>query len=424
MTRVAPVSDSTASPPAIGPVLQRLTLPVFAPVFLIQIGSAMLIPVLPLALRANALSYTGVTLVLAANGLGSLVSQIPVGRLLTRRSENEIMMASMVILAVTIGSLGLTAFVLALMGLRFISGIGATGWLLSRQTYMTRTVRTSVRGRAMALFGGLNRLAYLIGPLLGGLVADQVGFREAFLLSAGITGVGLIPLAIARRRESAPTVDTYQVVQRRSEPPNNPLEVFRSHRHVLVTAGSAQSCITAVRYGRFVILPLIAELIGLGVAEVGLLITIGSAADMILFPASGYLMDRYGRLAAIVPSFTLLGTGLLVLAAAQSYPMMVTAASIIGVGNGLGAGTMLTLSSDLAPQDSPGEFLAALGTIRELGRIVGPLGVGLFADQLGLGSAAVALSLVSFLGVAIMVLFVGETKNRPLQGAVEDRFRP
>lgn len=421
---MAPVTTSTTSPPPIGQVLRRLTLPVYAPVFLIQIGSAMLIPVLPLALRANALSYTGVTLVLAASGLGSLVSQIPIGRLLTRQSEDNVMMISMVMLAITIGSLGLTTLALALMSLRFTSGIGVTGWLLSRQTFMTRTVRASVRGRAMALFGGLNRVAFLIGPLLGGFVADQAGFRQAFFVSAGLTGIGLIPLVFsARRGSSSQTKGDNLLPTGQSQPLAHPLAVFRTHRRVLIRAGSAQSCITAVRFGRFVILPLIGELIGLRVAQIGVLIAIGSAADMVLFPVSGYLMDRFGRLSAIVPSFTLLGIGLLVLASSQSYAVIVGAATIIGIGNGLGSGTMLTLSSDLAPEDSPGEFLAALGTIRELGRIVGPLGVGFFADGLGLGAASVALALVSFLGVAIMIFGVGETKNRPLQGAEEDRFR-
>ncbi len=369
----------------------------------------MLLPVLPLALLADGLSYQSLSAVLAATGAGALLSQIPIGRLLNRHSENEVMIACVILAGLSVVLLGFVGTVAGLMALRFVSGIGGTGWLLSRQTFITRTIEPGVRGRAMSLFGGLNRVAFLIGPLLGGLIAEQYGFRQAFVVAAVFTGAGVIPLLMSDRGDDRRKRAGQQESQRVETA--HPLAVFAKHRRILIPAGAAQVCIIAVRYGRFIILPLIGESIGLDIAQIGILVAIGSASDIVLFPAAGYLMDRFGRLAAIVPSFSLMGVGLLFLAGASSHGAIIIAAAIIGVGNGLGSGTMMTLSSDLAPLDSPGEFLAALGTIRELGRIGGPLGVGFLADRVGLDTAALAMASVAFVGVTIMLIGVGETKR-------------
>ena len=83
-------------------------------------------------------------------------------------------------------------------------------------------------------------------------------------------------------------------------------------------------------------------------------------------------------------------------------------ALIIGFGNGLGSGTMLTLSTDLAPGDNPAEFLGALRLLADGGRILGPLVVGVVADQFDLGAAAIALGLVGLATVALFVGAIGE----------------
>jgi MFS family permease len=123
-------------------------------------------------------------------------------------------------------------------------------------------------------------------------------------------------------------------------------------------------------------------------------------------------MDRFGRLFAIVPSFSLMAVGLLLIGLADTTTGVVVGTIVTGVGNGMSAGTMLTYGSDLAPADDPGPFLAGLNVMTYTGRVVGPLLVGWFADAVGLGTSAVALSVVLAVGVAWIVVIVGETGGR------------
>ncbi len=87
------------------------------------------------------------------------------------------------------------------------------------------------------------------------------------------------------------------------------------------------------------------------------------------------------------------------------------AGAIIGIGNGLSSGTMLTFGSDLAPADATGPFLAGLAALQDGGRVVGPLLVGIVGAGAGLGAASLALAVVLVAAVVWLVTVVGETGN-------------
>ncbi|MFT7599075.1 MAG: MFS family permease [Acidimicrobiales bacterium] len=366
----------------------------------------MLAPILPLyLLREAGLSFTLVTIVMAAAGVGSMLSQLPVGVVLAKTAEKRVMLAALVVLAASTVLLGFTLTTVGLAALRFTWGIGSTGWLLSRQTLMTRAAPAHVRGRAMSLFGGTARFGQFAGALLGGFLAEAFGFATAFGVIGVITIMGVFPLLI----------DKNPMTSTGGPPPTRPprlFDGFRQHGPLLALAGGGQVATIAVRTGHQVLLPLIGAGIGLNLAEVGVLVAIGRLADLMLFPLAGYIMDRFGRLYAIVPAFCGLGVGFLMLAAAEGYTAVVVAATVIGLANSIGSGTMLTLASDLAPPANPSPFLASLGTIRESGKIAGPVLVGWLADVAGLPTASVALGCLAFLATALIVFGIGETRDR------------
>jgi MFS family permease len=186
---------------------------------------------------------------------------------------------------------------------------------------------------------------------------------------------------------------------------------LRRHTGLLLLAGTGSALVMAGREGRNVIVPLIGDDLGLSNTAVGALVAIGTGADLLLFPIAGWLMDRFGRLFAIVPAFTLVGIGLLVLGTFYSGTGVVVAGVIMGVGNGMSAGTLLTLGGDLAPSD-PGPFLATLGMMHDTGVVVGSLVVGRFADTAGLPTSAIALAFIMFTAVLWMVIAVGDS-SRP-----------
>ena len=103
-------------------------------------------------------------------------------------------------------------------------------------------------------------------------------------------------------------------------------------------------------------------------------------------------MDRFGRLYRDrAGALSLLGVGLLVLGLTHDATGAIVAGVVMGIGNGMSAGTMLTLGGDLAPTDA-GPFLSALGMMQDLGVVVGPIVVGWLADTAGLDVSAIVLA--------------------------------
>lgn len=391
-------------------MLRRLIMPVYLPCFFINGGTAMLAPLLPLYLADIGVSESVLGLIIASAGVGGMASQIGWGRLIDRRGEDAVLVVSVAVIVASVAVFGVVGAAVALGALRLFGGAGSAGWILSRQTFLTHATTPASRGRAMALFGGTTRSAFLVGPVIAGAVAEFAGFPAAFLVSAITTGLGAVPLLVLRRRDLEESAS-----QPFSPPTVTPTTVrpsLRPHLRNLVLAGSGQVLVIAVRTGRFVVLPLVGEAVGLSPTQVGLLISLGGLADLLLFPVSGVLMDRFGRLFAIVPAFTLMGAGLLLLALATTGLAVTVAAVVIGVGNGLGSGTMLTLSADLAPADAPSGFLAALGTIRDAGKVAGPLVVGVVTDAASLSVSATVMGLTSFAAAGVIAFGIGETLHR------------
>ena len=384
-------------------VLRDLVLPVYVPSVAGTLGIGMLVPVLPLYLRDIGMSFSEVAVVLGAVGVGAMIGGIPSGSIMARHDERVLMVISLIAMAATTAVFGLTAALAALVALRFAYGVGNIALRLSRQTYVAERVAAGARGRALSLIGGSFRFSLLVGPPLGGYLADTIGFAWTFLVTGVVTAAGLAGAADRVWGSPAPGTPTVQRVPL--------LAALWRYRGVLAKAGMASGLVIAVRQGRYVALPLIAAELDLSLTAIGGLLAIGTGADLLLFPVAGYLMDRYGRLHAIVPSFLLVTVGLVILGFADTAAEIALAGAVMGVGNGIGAGTMLTMASDLAPGEARGQVLSGLAVLQDTGSLLGPLIVGVAADAAGVGASAFALAAVMVLASAWLVIVVGETRD-------------
>jgi MFS family permease len=168
-----------------------------------------------------------------------------------------------------------------------------------------------------------------------------------------------------------------------------------------------------IRSGRNIVIPLYAaDVLGLSVDQVGFVIGVSAAVDMSLFFVAGYIMDRFGRKYAYVPSFAIQAIGMALIPFTASFGTLLLATSVIGLGNGLGSGTMMTLGADLAPKDSRGEFLGVWRLIGDGGSAGGPVVVGAVADVLGLSLATFTIAGVGLLAAAMLGTLVPETLQR------------
>ena len=370
-----------------------------------SVSSGMLVPVMPLYARSLETSYSLVGLMLAAQGLGTLLSDVPAGVLVRRWGHKRAMVLGALLTVLGTVSLVWASSLAEAVAYRLLAGAGAALWGISRHAYLAELVQVQRRGRSIAVLGGIGRIGTFLGPAIGGALAAYWGLRSPF---AAFALMGLAALAAA-----ALWVPDSERGAGAALPQARLGRVLAGHWRSLLSAGSGQLCAQMVRNARHAVIPLYgADILGLGVQEVSWIVSLGSALDMLMFYPAGVLMDRLGRKYAYVPSFVLQAAGMALVPLADSFYGLLGAALVIGLGNGLGSGTMMTLGADLAPAEGRSEFLGLWRFIGDAGSSGGPLAVGALAEALGLLSAPWAVAGLGLAGAAILGLAVPETLDR------------
>lgn len=385
---------------------RRLLLPVYLPTVLLAFGQGVMVPILPLYALEFGDSYGLAGLVVSAAWIGTLLADLPTGLLLPRLGFRRSMVIGCGLYATGTIALAFAGIAPQLILFRFITGIGTALWGLSRHTYVAHAVPPASRGRAIAVFGGINRIGWFIGPAAGGLLAQLFGLRVPILV-AGVLALGALAIA-------AIAVDPPASWSARSGHQFGigvVGEIVRDRKRALLAAGSAQVFAQMIRAARQLVIPLYgAEIVGLDRAQVGFILSAMAMVDMSLFLPAGWIMDRFGRKAAAVPSFLILGIGMALIPFTHSYWTLLGAALVLGLGNGIGSGTMMTLGADLAPPGRTGEFLGIWRLIGDSGQALSPLVIGAVADVLGLVLTAGAVAGLGFAAAGTLALFVEETR--------------
>ncbi len=386
---------------------------IYGPTLLFALGQGALIPLIPtMATRAGAdLATSG--LVASALVVGQLCGNIPAGWLVAKVGERMAMVVSgflalagalMLPFASNVGVLALAIF---------INGFCAAAFGLARHSFMATHVPFHFRARALALLGGSYRFGMFLGPFVGALLLGASGHESAviwFLIACLAATVLLVWFGPDPEREfeagaREPVTGEATAGVSLPDTPGAKDGVFSTmirFRAVLARLGLAASTLSALRAARQVVLPIWGVAIGLDAQTISLVVGISGALDFALFYASGQVMDRFGRLWAVVPSMLIMSVAFLTLSLTggldSATVWFVTLAAAIGVANGLSSGLLLTLGADLAPKQNPAPFLGSWRTLTSAGAAAAPLLFSGMAAVAPSGGATAAMGVIGLFG--------------------------
>ncbi|CAN5694129.1 MFS transporter [soil metagenome] len=384
-------------------------LSVYVPSALLAFSEGLLLPTLPLFALQFDVSFTVAALVIAASGIGTMFADVPAGMVLGRFGLKRTMLAGTALVAISLIALGFTAFLPLLIIWRLADGVGRSMWAISRVSYITEAVDPAERGRAISIFGGLSRIGAFAGPVTGGLVADSFGLRSAFFLAGGLAVAALIISLIFVDSTEVEVATTHRARWTLIR------DLLRVNWRDLSAASVAQLAGQMIRAGRQAIIPFYADaVLGLSATQIGTIQSASSMIDMSLFFPAGYIMDRFGRKFTSVPSFAVMSIGLAMIPLSGGYVSLLLVSLVIGFGNGLGSGAMMTLGTDLAPRGAIGEFMGLWRLVGDSGRAGGPIAVGSLADSSGFTATALILAGVGVASSATLLFLVRETRQAPV----------
>jgi MFS family permease len=426
------VSDPPPRSPGAAAVLGRFAPMVYGPTLLFALGEGAVLPLIPVIAARLGADVATAALVASALVVGQLCGNIPAGYAVARIGERATMAIagglSLLGVAGMVFAPGLGVFAASV----FLIGFCAAAFGLARHSFMTTRVPLAFRARALSLLGGTFRLGMFVGPFVSAGLLAVFGTEQASIWFFGACLVATIALVLLgpdperqgnetpARETPLPTdeTDTGEPITGgvpvvRSAPDGRREGVFRTmwrYRAVLSRLGVAAASLSAVRSTRQVVLPLWGVSIGLDAQTIALVVGVSGAIDFALFYASGQVMDRFGRLWAALPAMLLMGAGFLALsfthdlASADMWFAMFGA--VLGVGNGLSSGILLTLGADAAPPDDPAPFLGSWRTLTDAGGAVAPLVVSGLAAVASLSVATAVMGVVGFVGAAAFARWV------------------
>jgi MFS family permease len=382
-----------------------LLLPIYVPTLLSSISLQALLVLLPLYVLEQGAGAAFAALLIGLRGVGMLLFDLPVGVLLARLGDKPVLLAGLVAMTVSTALFALSDNLWLMSAAAIVSGMGFTAWMIGRQSYITDNCEVGERGRAIAAMAGIMRIGGFIGPTVGALLAQALGFGVAFIiLSASAAAAALLVMSFSHNLIPESQAGNAHLP--------NLKKIVSANAQVLSTGGAASVGLQLMRSGRILLIPLFGHFLGLNITDIGLIISIAAMLDAAMFVPVGMIMDHYGRKWASVPCLVLSATSLALLPLTQGYYSLLAAALLAGFANGLGTGSLLTLGSDLAPVNGRKEFLGIWRFIGDIGHAGGPLMIGALINLATLGAAAIVTAGIGMASAAVMYWLVDETLRR------------
>lgn len=375
--------------------LRRYAPMIYGPSALFAVGEGAVIPIVPLIAIELGASVAAAALIAGALIIGRLLGNLPAGWVVARFGERITMAGSGTLAFVGVIGMALapSQFVLALAV--FWVGVSSAAFSIARHAFMTTRVPFAFRARSLSLLGGVYRFGIFLGPFIGSAAVAFTGDNRSVCwifvgcLTAAVLLVWFGP--DPERLAETPPVSATSTIPIRV----GAMRTIGEHAEVLARVGTAAACMSAVRSAQRVVLPLWGESLGLDTSTILLVVGFSGAIDFALFYLSGQVMDRYGRLWAALPALSIMGVGFVVLSltheVTSAVAWYIACSLVVGLGNGLSSGILMTIGADLAPRHDPAPFLGAWHTITDGGSAATPI---IFSAVVAVSSISLATGLI------------------------------
>ncbi len=325
---------------------------------------------------------------------------------------------------------------------RAVAGAGAALLLpASLSIIRVEWPEASARGRALGVWAACNGLAFVVGPVIGGVLVDGLGWRSVFLLAvplgmaaiglavavvpesadpqgrdfdvagqiaggAAVAGLALAGIEVAHDRALAAAALGVAVIglalflrteRRRGPAAMVPLELFRLPPFVGVLAATA--AMTFGVYGLLFLVPLVWQASGrLTAALAGIALVPMDVLFFGLSNFSGRLSERVGARAMIGGGTASIGLGLLVMSATRGgFPLALAQVGLLlaGLGMGLNTGPLFAVAVAAVPAARSGTAASLINVARMIGATLGVAVLGTAFAVAGGGASGLRAAMLA-----------------------------
>jgi len=348
-------------------------------------------------------SFTQIGMVTSVFGLTKAVTNIGMGALSDRVGRKPVIVVGAIVSAfggVVIASAD--SFVGLLLGTALI-GLGGGSTFVGIMVAMTEVFPSQI-GLAMGLFQLAAYGGSTLGTSLAGYLAVSYGLRQPFTVLMAISALSammgflLIP-------------ETNGFAQEEGAKRRERVKITYYARELapMYFAGFSSKIMDSLVVS---FLPLYLTGLGMDINRMATVLSAFTFSWALLQPVTGHASDRFGRKRIIVVGLAGSVISVATFTLTGSFSLLIACSLLLGVEAAFFYTPLVAMVSDIAPSELEGTLIGSYRFFRDLGYFVGPLLLGMIADNLGLVYAFYATSIFLLVATLFIQLQAKETVVR------------
>lgn len=343
-------------------------LAIFLVAFVDLLGFGIILPLLPFYAESLGASEVVVGLLLMTYAAAQFIGAPVLGALSDRLGRRPLLLVSQLGTVTGFVLLGLGSTLPMLFVARFVGGLMA-GNITVAQAYISDVTDESNRARGLALIGAAFGLGFILGPVVGGLLAE-LNFRVPALAAAGVATLALVLTALVvpeppQRRSSGartPQAMLGAIISIGGRPALRPIYLTSFFSALALIC--FQSCFALYSERRY----------GFGPRETGLLLAyVGVITVVLQIGFTGRLVRRFGEERLVLVGTVLLYLSLLLTALAVVWPVLLLSMLLVALGPGLLNPNLQSLLTQASGEHEQGQVLGIFTSLDSLARVLAPL---------------------------------------------------
>lgn len=372
-------------------------------IFLAFTGIGLVVPIMPTYMNELGIGGSVVGLLVAAFSLTQLLVSPFAGRLSDKMGRKKIIVGGLIVFALSELLFGVANASWVLFISRMLGGIGAAMIMPAVMAYVADTTTSVERAQGMGFINAAITTGFIIGPGIGGDLAE-LGIRVPFFVAAGAAAVvSVITLLVLPESRSA--MKREEAGAANSNNDSLIMQLMRSYREpyffglVIVFVLSFGLANYETVFGLFV-----DHKFGFTPKDIAFVLTFGSIAGAVIqITAFSWILNRFGENKVI--SIALLSSGVFILLTllVHGYWAIVTVTFIVFLSMDMLRPAVGTQLSRLADESQQGFVMGMNSAYTSLGNIAGPIVAGILFDldiNLPYGAASLVLVLCFVLSLS------------------------
>jgi len=381
---------------------------------ILQIGFGIVTPIFPFYIVELGVGATELGVLAASFAFTRILLAGPLGGLSDRVGRKRVLLAALAGFAVSNVIYAFANSIIVMIIARALEGGISAGFYPAANAFVSDMTTPENRGTAMGYLSMGNMVGFVVGPSLGGVLAEFLGIRLPFIVAAVASLVTLVILNLIvrepERLTSQSDLEKHRVPVR---------EVFSKNAKAYSALGITMFAnMFAIGILEVAFMLDAVQRYGFSPLEIGLFFGILGVIVIIGNIGFGKISDRIGRKWLITTGSLVAALSLYFFMIASGTVDFYLAGAILGVAISMRGPTIQAMIADLSDARAYGSVMGTFGAISNSAYVIGPILGGVMFDTSGDSISAVGLTVVVSIGSAA-VAALGLPSYRPAKASCE-----